>query len=132
MQFAALVRLQLVSIASERCLHNAEQHVLCLRCRARRPSLSNMPAGRTPTGRIVDWKPPTKETPAKPSVTDTPTQSGSKEAKRPDQAPASGTTSLDANHESSRCIMMCQCCGIMICRCRRIVILLSCQSPLPG
>ena len=51
-----------------------------------------MPLGRTPTGRIVDWKPPGKETPAKSPVVDsaTLTQPSSKDGKKPEHTPAPG------------------------------------------
>ena len=57
--------------------------------RGRRPSFS-MPLGRTPTGRIVDWKPPGKEAPHKSAGSDSPAQQGSKDAQKAEQIPHSG------------------------------------------
>ena len=49
-----------------------------------------MPLGRTPTGRIVDWKPPGKDTAAKPPVTDTAAHLGSKDSRKPEHTTAPG------------------------------------------
>ena len=57
--------------------------------RGRGPSFS-MPLGRTPTGRIVDWKPPGKEAPHKPAGSDSPAQQGSKETQKAEQIQPSG------------------------------------------
>ena len=52
--------------------------------RGRRPSFS-MPLGRTPTGRIVDWKPPGKEAVHKSAGSDSPAQQGSKDTQKTEQ-----------------------------------------------
>lgn len=57
--------------------------------RGRRPSFG-MPLGRTPTGRIVDWKPPGKEAAHKSAGTDSPAQQGSKDAQKAEQVQPSG------------------------------------------
>ena len=65
-------------------------HDICLVCyRGRRPSFS-MPLGRTPTGRIVDWKPPSKETPHKSAGGDSLAQQGSKDTQKAEVIPSSG------------------------------------------
>ncbi|KAL3148229.1 hypothetical protein ABBQ38_013701 [Trebouxia sp. C0009 RCD-2024] len=59
--------------------------------RGRRPSFS-MPLGRTPTGRIVDWKPPApaKEAAHKCAGGDTPAQQGHKDAQQTEHIQPSG------------------------------------------
>ena len=49
-----------------------------------------MPPARTPTGRIVDWKPRGKDSAQKPSASGSQSQHGNRDAKPVQQTPTSG------------------------------------------
>ena len=67
----------------------------CDMCRGR-ATYKGMPLGRASTGRIVDWKPPGKETPQQPAKAGSQAHPVGKDTKPSEQTPATSMLSRDA------------------------------------
>ena len=63
--------------------------------RGRGATYKGMPLGRASTGRIVDWKPPGKETPQQPAKSGSQAHTASKDPKPSEQTPATSRLSPD-------------------------------------
>ena len=61
-----------------------------------------MPPGRVPTGRIVDWKPPGKDTAQQPNAAGNVSQPASRDAERAQQMPVSGLCLLELGKDLAK------------------------------
>ena len=76
----------------------------CDMYRGRGATYKGMPLGRASTGRIVDWKPPGKETPQQPAKSGSQAHTASKDPKPSEQTPATSRLSQD---DVCLCLSLC-------------------------
>ncbi len=72
--------------------YRCKTHLLFIAVHRGRSMYKGISLGKASTGRIVDWKPPGKDTPAQPAGGSSQAQSASKDAKAPELAPTPSMT----------------------------------------